>query len=77
MPSQHKAFVEWNLERIKDWAKTQGEYVVICVNIIMQKSLHPEQGFRSCLSILRLGQKSEQGLLNKACFIAFTHKCVR
>ncbi len=74
MPSQHKAIVEWNPQRIKEWAKSQGEYVVSCVEIIMQRSKHPEQGFRSCLGILRLGKKFENGLLNKACYMAYLRK---
>ncbi len=42
----------------------------------MQRASHPEQGFRSCLGILRLGQRLEHGQLNKACYVAIARRAI-
>jgi transposase len=38
------------------WATTVGPFTAQLVDRILQSKPHPEQGFRSCLGILRLGK---------------------
>jgi transposase len=43
----------------------------------MEGRPHPEQGFRSCLGILRLGKNHGQDRLDKACEMAISIKSLR
>jgi transposase len=47
MPSSHRRFADWTLERIKQEAAAIGPSTSALVDIIMRERPHPEQGFRS------------------------------
>lgn len=70
MPSQHQKHAEWTPERMLNWAESVGPCVKECFDIIINKAAHPEQGFRSCLGILRLGKVYNNKRLEDACFRA-------
>ncbi len=55
-PKSHQRYLEWTPERLVRWASTIGPFTAALVDKILQSRLHPEQGFRSCLGILRLGK---------------------
>jgi transposase len=55
-PKAHQRYLEWTPERLVRWASTVGPFTAALVDKILQSRPHPEQGFRSCLGILRLGR---------------------
>ena len=55
-PKSHQRYLEWTPERLVRWASTIGPFTAALVDTILQSRPHPEQGFRSCLGILRLGK---------------------
>jgi transposase len=55
-PKSHQRYLEWTPERLVRWATTVGPSTAQLVDRILQSKPHPEQGFRSCLGILRLGK---------------------
>jgi transposase len=55
-PKSHQRYLEWTPERLVRWAATIGPATAVLVDKILQSRPHPEQGFRSCLGILRLGK---------------------
>jgi transposase len=55
-PKSHQRYLEWTPERVIRWASTIGPSTALVVDTILQSRRHPEQGFRSCLGILRLGK---------------------
>jgi transposase len=55
-PKSHQRFLEWSPERLVHWASTIGPSTSALVDTILRTRTHPEQGFRSCLGILRLGK---------------------
>lgn len=55
-PKSHQRYLEWTPERLVRWASTVGPFTAALVDTILQSRPHPEQGFRSCLGILRLGK---------------------
>jgi transposase len=67
MPSHHKAYSEWNPQRLIDWAQNVGEHVQAVIEYILAHKKHPEQGYRVCLGILNLAKKYDKERLNKAC----------
>lgn len=67
MPVAHRAHAEWSPSRIIDWARTIGPETAKLVDAILTERRHPEQGYRSCLGILRLGKKYGVDRLEAAC----------
>jgi hypothetical protein len=49
------------------WAKTIGPATADVFEKIMASKHHPEQGYRSCLGILRLGKEYSPARLEAAC----------
>ncbi len=54
MPKPHQAHLQWTPERLVRWAKSAGPATAELVATILRSRAHPQQGFRSCLGILRL-----------------------
>jgi transposase len=57
MPEAHRRHAEWTPGRIVAWAERTGPATAGLVTVIMASRPHPEQGFRSCLGIMRLGRR--------------------
>jgi transposase len=66
-PKSHQQFGDWSPERISEWASKIGPSAELLVRAIMSRHEFPEQGFRSCLGILRLGKKFGEPRLEAAC----------
>jgi transposase len=54
MPSSHRRYADWTVERIRQEATAIGPAVAALCELILERRPHPEQGFRSCLGIVRL-----------------------
>jgi len=67
MPSAHRAHAEWTPSRIIAWAEKTGPATGRLVQAIMASRPHPEQGYRACLGLLRLGQARGADRLEAAC----------
>lgn len=74
MPDSHKRYLEWTPSRIIRWAEKTGPSTASLVTEIMERRPHPEQGFRSCLGIIRLGRRYGEERLEAACARAFFMK---
>jgi len=67
MPKAHQKHLEWSPSRIVSWAGTVGPHTAKLAEAILAERRHPEQGYRSCLGILRLGKKYTEKRLEAAC----------
>jgi transposase len=56
-PKSHQRYLEWTPSRILEWAQTIGPATAKLFQEILATRRHPEQGYRSCLGIVRLGKK--------------------
>ena len=56
MPKSHREYALWTPERLVRWAEKFGTATAELVASILASRRHPQQGFRSCLGILRLGK---------------------
>ena len=54
MPSSHRRYATWTPQRMMNEAAKIGPATIALVEAIMKAKPHPEQGFRSCLGIMRL-----------------------
>ena len=67
MPSAHRRYASWTPQRIDRQATSVGPNTAALVAIIMRERRHPEQGFRSCIGILRLAKGHGNQRLEAAC----------
>jgi len=72
MPKSHQQYLEWSPSRIINWAKSVGEFTAKLFEIILNTRQYPEQGYRSCLGILRLAKDYGNERVEAACHRAFT-----
>lgn len=56
-PKSHRAHLDWPPSRMVQWANTVGAHTAEVIATIMESYPHPEMGYRSCLGIIRLGQR--------------------
>jgi len=56
MPAAHRAHLEWTPSRLIHWAQKAGPATREVVTHILETRPHPEQGYRACLGIMRLGK---------------------
>ncbi len=56
-PKSHQQHLSWPPSRLLNWAKTVGPATAELFAEILKSKPHPEMGYRSCLGILRLGQR--------------------
>jgi transposase len=54
MPSSHRRYADWTIDRIRRDAAAIGPATAALCELILEQRLHPEQGFRACLGIVRL-----------------------
>ncbi|MCH8999471.1 MAG: IS21 family transposase [Proteobacteria bacterium] len=71
MPSAHRRYASWTLERIRRYAATTGSNTEALIDLILRSKPHPEQGFRSAIGILRLARTHGSERLEAACERAF------
>jgi transposase len=82
MPRAHQAHAEWTPSRLISWAGKTGPAAAYLVKRIMEDRPHPEQGYRACLGIMRLGRMHGLDRLEVACLRAahlksFSYKTVQ
>lgn len=54
MPSSHRRYAEWTPERFRRWGASIGPQTAGLIVAILSSRPHPEQGFRTCLGVLKL-----------------------
>jgi transposase len=67
MPKSHQQHMAWTPSRLIHWGESVGEATGALVAAILADRPHPEQGYRSCLGILRLGKRYGNDRLEAAC----------
>jgi transposase len=82
MPPEHRKHAEWSPTRIIDWAGKTGPATAQVAAKILESRTFPEQAYRSCLGLLRLGQtfsaaRLEAASLRALQFHTYSYKAVR
>jgi transposase len=67
MPANHRFRTDWTPERIRRQAARIGPNTEAFVEVIMRERRHPEQGYRSCMGVLRLAKAFGRDRLEAAC----------
>lgn len=66
-PKAHQEHLAWPPSRLIRWAEETGPHTAAVVQRILESRPHPEQGYRSCLGLLRLGDRYTPERLEAAC----------
>ena len=56
MPASHRRHLEWTPSRLVSWGTSVGPETGALVAGILERRPHPEQGYRSCLGLMRLAR---------------------
>ena len=67
MPKSHQKWAEWTPQRFIRWAAKVGPHTQSLIENVLNSRAHPQQGFRSCLGILRLAKSYGNDRLEAAC----------
>jgi transposase len=67
MPHAHRQHLEWTPSRLVHWGASVGPKTTELVEAILHERTHPEQGYRSCLGILKLAKQYGNERLEAAC----------
>ena len=66
-PKTHQRYLEWTPSRLIEWANKTGPNCGKVIEEILKNHFHPEQGFRSCLGIMRLSKTVGGQRMEAAC----------
>jgi len=67
MPSHHRAMADWTPERFERWANKFGCHTHNYICFLMKGRQHPEQAFKTCAGILRLGDSVAPAVMEAVC----------
>jgi transposase len=73
-PKSHQRYLQWTPSRIIDWGGKIGPLTAQLFGCILASKPHPEQGYRSCLGIIRLGAEYGNERVEAAARRALRHK---
>lgn len=75
MPEDHQKYLEWNGERFIKWAEKIGPNTVVVIKSFLSAHKIEEQGYKSCLTLLKLTDKYPIERIENACarILSFTH----
>ncbi|MGQ5712442.1 Mu transposase domain-containing protein [Desulforudis sp. DRI-14] len=66
-PKVHQRYLEWTPSRLISWAAETGPYTSQLVKTVLESKPHPEQGFRTCMGIIKLAKQYSTERLEAAC----------
>lgn len=66
-PKSHRDYGDWPPSRMIDWARTIGPNAQRVFAHILESRPHPEQGYRSCLALIRTSKKYGHERTESAC----------
>lgn len=67
-PKSHQCHLDWTPTRLIGWAQKEvGPQCAAAVTYILEHKPHPEQGYRSCLGLIRLNRHYGSTRLEQAC----------
>ena len=67
MPEAHRKYLSYNADDFMLWAKSIGRNTSEVVDSFLHSGREPEQGFKACASLTKLGEKYGSAKLEKAC----------
>jgi len=73
MPPDHQKYVKWNGERFRKWADKIGKNTAVVIESILTSNKVEQQGYKSCMALLKLSDKYSVSRLESACERALSY----
>ena len=73
MPPNHQKYMQWNGERFKSWAAKIGKHTSAVVEVFLTTYKVEQQGYKSCMALLKLSDKYTSERLEAACAKALSY----
>jgi len=73
MPPNHQKYIQWNGDRFRAWAAKIGNNTVTVIEVFLTASKVEQQGYKSCLALLKLSDKYTSERLENACAKALSY----
>ena len=67
MPANHREYLNYNADQFKEWASSVGTSTEEVVRYFLNSGSVPEQGYKSCVSLTKLGKRYGKKKLEDAC----------
>ena len=72
MPPDHQKYVQWNGDRFINWAEKVGPNTTSVIRLFLDRYAVEQQGYKSCMALLKLTDKYPPERLEAACSKAFS-----
>ena len=73
MPPDHQAYLQWNGERFVRWAEQIGQHTAAVVRLFLSAHKVEQQGYKSCMAMLKLAERYSSQRLESACQKALSY----
>ena len=73
MPPKHKKYLQWDGDRFRNWAAKIGANTAAVVDAILNGLKVEQQGYRTCMALLKLSDKYTPQRLELACAKALSY----
>ena len=73
MTPEHRKYLNYNTDDFMQWAESVGEKTAKVVSHFLTFGKEPEQGFKACASLTKLGEKYGSKKLESACDGVFSY----
>ena len=67
MPPDHQKYTEWNGDRFRNWASKIGVHTAAVIEVLLTSNKVEQQGYKSCMALLKLADKHSVVRLEAAC----------
>jgi len=75
-PAAHRKYKEWSPSRVINWCSSVGPATGELAQKLLESKPHPEQGYRSCLGLIRLSKQYSHERMEAACRRALACKAI-
>ena len=72
MPPEHQEYLQWNGERFERWARQIGPNTLAVVKLFLSAHKVEQQGYKSCMALLKSAEKYSNARLEVACKLALS-----
>jgi transposase len=73
MPPNHQKYMQWNGNRFRAWAAKIGENTATATEALLTANKVEQQGYKSCMALLKLAEKFTPQQLEAACAKALSY----
>ena len=73
MPPDHQKYVQWNGDRFRSWAAKIGISTAAVIEVFLKTNKVEQQGYKSCMALLKLSDKYTPQRLENACTKALSY----